>query len=117
MLFRSGVALQAADFRAVALSWRAQAPREPFEQVAHGARVEHVAHADQQGLLGQLEQVLTQLLTQAPGQVADLVERELYSAAYKLSGHHQLKAAELLGVTRNVLRGRLIQHGEIDARK
>jgi len=34
------------------------------------------------------------------------------------SGHeHQIKAAQLLGLSRNVMRGRLIEYGDISALK
>jgi sigma-54-specific transcriptional regulator len=68
-------------------------------------------------LLAELEGVLQRLGDAHPGQLHELVDRQLFAHAHRRSGGHQIKAAELLGVSRNVLRGRLIALGLIDARR
>ena len=70
-----------------------------------------------EALVSQLESVLGGLFDAMPGLVADLVDRSLISTAFRHCRHNQVKTAQLLGVSRNVLRGRLIQYGEIDAQK
>lgn len=67
-------------------------------------------------LLDQFTQSLRQVLTRHPGQAHAVVEELLFKAAYDQCQQHQIKAADLLGVSRNVLRARLIRHGTIKAR-
>lgn len=64
-----------------------------------------------------LEGLLDRAFSEMPGRVAEVVDRCLYAHAYRHCRHNQVRAAEVLGVTRNVLRGRLILYGEIDAKK
>lgn len=65
----------------------------------------------------QLEAVLERLCEAQPPQLATEVERRLVEAVYRQAGQNQVRAAQGLGVSRNVLRGRLIEYGMIDARK
>lgn len=67
--------------------------------------------------LEELEAALQRLCEAMPGRLFEAVERSLVRTAYAHSQHNQVKAAELLGVSRNVLRGRLIEYGEIQALK
>jgi DNA-binding NtrC family response regulator len=46
-----------------------------------------------------------------------LVERTAFVAAYEHCGHNQVQAARLLGISRNVLRARLIALGVVSARR
>lgn len=73
--------------------------------------------APRAALVAQLETALRQLYEALPGEVAELVERSLFRTAFAHSRHNQVKTAQLLGLSRNVVRGRLIAHGEIDALK
>lgn len=68
-------------------------------------------------LLSQLDQLLAKLGEAFPGRLHDVVERGLFTHAHRRSNGHQIRAAQWLGVSRNVLRGRLIALGEIDALK
>lgn len=68
-------------------------------------------------LEAQLEAVLRQLYETLPGEVAEVVEARLFRSAFAHCRHNQVKTAELLGISRNVLRGRLIALGEISALK
>ncbi len=78
-----------------------------------------LANATQDGhaLLTELDALLRRLSEAFPGQLHDVVVRQLFAHAHRNSHGHQIRAAELLGVSRNVLRGRLIAQGVIDARK
>lgn len=68
-------------------------------------------------LVAQLEAVLQQLYETLPGEVADVVETSLFRTAFAHCRHNQVKTAQLLGLSRNVVRGRLIAQGEINALK
>ena len=70
-----------------------------------------------QTLLLELESLLGRLCEAQPGQLFSAVESALVRSAYAHAGHNQIRAAQLLGVSRNVLRGRLIEYGEISALK
>ncbi|MCW7540154.1 sigma 54-interacting transcriptional regulator [Aquabacterium sp. A7-Y] len=64
-----------------------------------------------------LEAVLEQLCRHGGQDLFKRVEQTLVRAAYQHCGEHQIRAARLLGISRNVLRARLIESGQIDARK
>lgn len=68
-------------------------------------------------LLADFDAVLARLGERFDGRLFEVVERALFVHAHRRCGQHQTQAARLLGVSRNVLRGRLIALGEIDARK
>jgi DNA-binding NtrC family response regulator len=75
------------------------------------------AASRQDDLLSELDDLLARLCETQPGQLFSQVESALVRAAYARAGQNQIKAAQLLGVSRNVLRGRLIEYGEISALK
>jgi DNA-binding NtrC family response regulator len=89
-----------------------QVPRAdtPLDAIAHEEPGHHT-------LLHELEGLLARLCAAQPGQLFSAVESALVRSAYAHAGHNQIKAAQLLGVSRNVLRGRLIEYGEISALK
>jgi len=62
-----------------------------------------------------LRAAIERLLVDRPGQVFKLVEQLTMRTAYQHSQGNQVKAARLLGLSRNVLRARLIEFGDIDA--
>lgn len=66
--------------------------------------------------LAELERVLADLLRRELPDLHDRVEATLIRAAYQQSGHNQLETARLLGISRNVVRARLIQHGALNGR-
>lgn len=68
-------------------------------------------------LLSELDDLFGRLADAAPGRLYELVDAGLFTHAYRQADGHQLQAAARLGVSRNVLRGRLIALGLIDARK
>lgn len=68
-------------------------------------------------IIQDLDSLLWRLGDVQPGRLNELVERALYQHAHQRCAGHQIRAAQLLGVSRNVLRGRLIALGLIDARK
>ncbi|TDP88012.1 regulatory Fis family protein [Aquabacterium commune] len=70
-----------------------------------------------EALLADLDALLGRMGERFEGRLFEVVERSLFSHAHRRCGQHQIQAARLLGVSRNVLRGRLIALGEIDARK
>ncbi|WP_051378685.1 sigma 54-interacting transcriptional regulator [Derxia gummosa] len=64
-----------------------------------------------------LRAALERLCAEAPDGLHELVERSLMQVAFAHCGRNQVRTAQLLGVSRNVLRGRLIGFGEIEARR
>ncbi len=85
---------------------------EPQAFPDQAPRPEDVTH-----LLSELDGLFGRLADVAPGRLYELVDACLFTHAYRQAGGHQLQAAARLGVSRNVLRGRLITLGLIDARK
>ncbi len=63
--------------------------------------------------LAELERVLLALLDCGLPDLHERVEQTLLAATYRYAGHNQLETARLLGISRNVVRARLIEHGEI----
>ncbi len=66
--------------------------------------------------LARLEALLTELFEENVPKLHERVERTLMRAAYAYCEHNQLQTARLLGISRNVVRARLIHHGEIRGR-
>ncbi len=60
-----------------------------------------------------LQHVLEQLFHEQPGQVHQYLEEQLFRAAYQFSQHNQVHTASLLGLSRNIVRARLIELGEV----
>jgi aliphatic sulfonates family ABC transporter substrate-binding protein len=60
-----------------------------------------------------LEGALRELFDQNQANVFEVVERALIQQAYRYCDQNQLQTARLLGISRNVVRARLIQYGEI----
>jgi aliphatic sulfonates family ABC transporter substrate-binding protein len=60
-----------------------------------------------------LESAFLELFERQPEGCFEHVERELFRAAYRHCEQNQLQTARLLGISRNVVRARLIQHGEL----
>jgi sigma-54-specific transcriptional regulator len=67
------------------------------------------AHAE----LAELERVLTALLDRKLPDLHERVEAALLSTTYQYTGRNQLETARLLGMSRNVVRARLIEYGEL----
>jgi aliphatic sulfonates family ABC transporter substrate-binding protein len=63
--------------------------------------------------LADLERALQQLFEQSPPNLHELLDETVMRSAYRYSGQNQLKTARLLGISRNVVRARLIQYGEV----
>jgi aliphatic sulfonates family ABC transporter substrate-binding protein len=63
--------------------------------------------------LAGFEQALLKLFEESPPNLHELIDEAVMRSAYRYSGHNQLKAARLLGISRNVVRARLIQYGEV----
>lgn len=63
--------------------------------------------------LQQLERSLGKLFEQSPPHLHQLIDEAVMRSAYRYSGQNQLKTARLLGISRNVVRARLIQYGEV----
>jgi len=60
-----------------------------------------------------LEAALAELFEQNVPNLHELVESAVMRAAYRYCHNNQLQTARLLGVSRNVVRARLIQYGEL----
>jgi aliphatic sulfonates family ABC transporter substrate-binding protein len=63
--------------------------------------------------LGELESALGKLYQLSPPHLHELIDEAVMRSAYRYSGQNQLKTARLLGISRNVVRARLIQYGEV----
>lgn len=82
------------------------------EDLRLGAAV--VPSAEAEGSpLQQLERALSRLFEQSPPHLHDVIDEAVMRSAYRFSGQNQLKTARLLGISRNVVRARLIQYGEV----
>jgi aliphatic sulfonates family ABC transporter substrate-binding protein len=78
----------------------------------------HAPQADQDGageheVLADLERVLVSLLDRKLPDLHARVEAALLATTYRYCGRNQLETARLLGMSRNVVRARLIEHGEL----
>jgi sigma-54-specific transcriptional regulator len=60
-----------------------------------------------------LETALLELFERSPPDLFALVEQTLMQTAYRYCDENQLETARLLGLSRNVVRARLIQYGEL----
>ncbi|MGC4093123.1 MAG: aliphatic sulfonate ABC transporter substrate-binding protein [Polyangiaceae bacterium] len=60
-----------------------------------------------------LSETFADLLKRGVPQLYDQVERALFGAAFRHTGFNQLETARVLGVSRNVVRARLIEHGAL----
>jgi transcriptional regulator with PAS, ATPase and Fis domain len=60
-----------------------------------------------------LQHVLEQLFHDQSGHVHQYLEDQLFRTAYHFSQHNQVHTAQLLGLSRNVVRARLIELGEL----
>lgn len=60
-----------------------------------------------------LEQLFAQLFELEEPALYERIDRALLRAAYRHSDQNQLQTARLLGISRNVVRARLIQYGEL----
>jgi aliphatic sulfonates family ABC transporter substrate-binding protein len=63
--------------------------------------------------LADLERALHQLFDESPPNLHELLDETVMRSAYRHSGQNQLKTARLLGISRNVVRARLIEYGEV----
>jgi aliphatic sulfonates family ABC transporter substrate-binding protein len=77
------------------------------------ARPSAPAEVSVAGELQNLEQALVSLLKLGTPNLHQRVERALLVATYRHSEHNQLETARRLGLSRNVVRARLIEHGEL----
>jgi sigma-54-specific transcriptional regulator len=90
-----GSYLDAPDLRLSTLAGKAKLPVSPPSQAPA------------------LETALTALFEQSPPNLFEHVEEVLFRAAYRHCDENQVQTAKLLGISRNVVRARLMQYGEI----
>jgi aliphatic sulfonates family ABC transporter substrate-binding protein len=74
------------------------------------------APAAERELFADLERVLVSLLDRKLPDLHARVEASLLATTYRYCGRNQLETARLLGMSRNVVRARLIEHGELRGR-
>lgn len=67
--------------------------------------------------LGLLQQALETLLAETHDALFDEVESALVHAAFAHAGQNQVRAAKVLGITRNMLRTQLQRHGLLSGRR
>jgi aliphatic sulfonates family ABC transporter substrate-binding protein len=63
--------------------------------------------------LGALERALEGLFERGVPDLQERVEAALLTSAYRFCGRNQLETARMLGMSRHVVRARLIEHGEL----
>jgi sulfonate transport system substrate-binding protein len=68
---------------------------------------------DEHDALAALDDVLLRLVRHGVPALRDRVEAALLRVTYRYAGQNQLETARLLGMSRNVVRARLIQSGEL----
>jgi sigma-54 dependent transcriptional regulator len=71
----------------------------------------------EQDALALLDQALRALLVQSHEDLFDQVESALVHAAFAHAGQNQVRAAKVLGITRNMLRTQLQRHGLLSKRE
>ncbi len=71
------------------------------------------ADAEAHSPVQELERSLAKLFELSPPHLHELIDEAVMRSAYRFSGQNQLKTARLLGISRNVVRARLIQYGEV----
>lgn len=80
----------------------------------HEPLPQHVGHDD---ALALLNQALQALMAQSQEDLFDQVESALVHAAFAHAGQNQVRAAKVLGITRNMLRTQLQRHGLLSKRE
>lgn len=70
-----------------------------------------VVAAPEEPLFETLERLLSRLFTTGEPRLHERIDQVLFSAAYKHAEQNQLQTARTLGLSRNIVRARLIQHG------
>jgi len=98
LLIGKGGRILAADLRLTALPIRSASPPS-----ANGVSAN--------GLAGELRRLFE---SDGPN-LYDAIERTVFSTAYEFSERNQLQTARLLGISRNVVRARLLEYGELQA--
>jgi aliphatic sulfonates family ABC transporter substrate-binding protein len=97
LLVRSGSTLRASDF----------ALADPAADRADN--VEEAEHKQ----FDALERAFLELMERGAPDLRERVEATLLRSAYRFSGRNQLETARMLGMSRHVVRARLIAHGEL----
>jgi aliphatic sulfonates family ABC transporter substrate-binding protein len=72
------------------------------------------APAPHAGTVDALERAFTALFEDGVTDLKERVEATLLSSAYRYCGRNQLETARMLGMSRHVVRARLIEHGELE---
>ncbi|WP_255989492.1 sigma-54 interaction domain-containing protein [Chitinolyticbacter albus] len=75
----------------------------------------NAAHSAPLDATAQLEQALLALFEEDREALFEQIEEMVMRTAYQHCHRNQVQAAKLLGISRNILRARLIKNGEIDA--
>jgi aliphatic sulfonates family ABC transporter substrate-binding protein len=96
LLVRNGSELAAADFPLAAKS-----------------AADELSVASDTSELDALEQALVGLFERGVPDLQGRVEAALLTSAYRFCGRNQLETARMLGMSRHVVRARLIEHGEL----
>jgi sigma-54-specific transcriptional regulator len=90
---------------------RLKAP--PLAERAGGSRSQPPPLPPPPTALARLESALIDLFEENVPNLHERIEETLMRAAYRYCDSNQLQTARLLGISRNVVRARLIQHGEL----
>ena len=61
----------------------------------------------------QLRDALLSIFEKEPDNLYSSIEASVIKAAYEFCGHNQLQTAKLLGISRNIVRARLLQYGDL----
>lgn len=115
LLLCDGNTIDAPDLRLSSRSTSPQAQAETDPSIASGATAPTqvpVASADETDLL---RRAIRQLCNDNVGNVYQVVEDALFREVFRYCHYSQSDTARVLGVTRNVVRARLIRLGEVGA--
>lgn len=83
----------------------------PLKQQAQANSIEDISTQDL------LVKAFTRLFNEQSEDIYQLVEKTLFHTAYDYSFHNQVHTAQLLGISRNIVRAKLIEYGELVVNK
>lgn len=112
LLLSHGPQITGADLRLSSLD-RSPSRRPPLASIQRSPDREGSHALDDEAARSTLVNALIELFEQRPPNLFEHIEELVLRTAYRHCDHNQLQTARLLGISRNVVRARLIRFGEI----
>ena len=109
LLLCHGTQITPADLRLSALD----SPSVTLTRVVRAVDAARVARESDRGVGSSFEQALLELFEQEQTNLFEHIENLVLKTAYHYCSHNQQRTARLLGISRNVVRARLLRFGEI----